>query len=389
MIINWIKKRILKMDKLLNFLFQEQSFLDKLVNNKLALEKIMHSKKIRDSILNSPDILALLLTDQRALDEIFSAGSLLDKVLLDSRSLERMISNSEALSSILSKDKKEVLSETELINALEIESQKNIYLNKVRKLKNTNIKSPCFIVSYPRSGSNFLQSVLTHSSGFHSSSIYAYNSLKPTLYKSQSKYLLKPNELLTLKSHSITPAYFHDEVQRFGIEMDKPEKIIFLIRDPRDVLISFYEFVQIRNGIKIEQFDFLYNTSFYYATYFEKDLVMSRKTEIAPLNIIESYKKFINHWYDNNTLTEKPLLIRYENLVNTPDDEFSKIFSFLNLDCALDPESLDRKVSLYSNNNRTRGIAGGHRTCYEDYATIIDIVNKELKTEISKLGYDI
>jgi len=241
---------------------------------------------------------------------------------------------------------------------------------------------PGYVVSFPRSGSNFLQNVLEQSSGMACRSRYA-------------RLRINPCEYLTLKSHAISPAMLNEEIRLQGLrKADTPSKIIWLIRDPRDVMISFYEYTQSERGVAISQDDFLAKVDYHWATFAHMQqpvpylLTFPRRAAVEPLSVGEAFSAFRRNWSEHARRTGEVLQVRYEDLVDRPRETFATVFQYLELDCPLAEESLGDRVSLYSSERRPRGVAYGWRRHDARYRTLLDTVERVLGEEIVHLRYD-
>ena len=243
-----------------------------------------------------------------------------------------------------------------------------------RSNNNNNIFSNLpmsFLVAFPRSGSNFLQNVLRKSSGYNAQSIYAP--------------INKQDKLINLKSHAPTRAYLYDETRRLlGINSEISKKII-LIRDPRDVMISFYEYTKFQKHDSFSQEFFCNQYDYFLAAPIDRNC--KRREERSPLTVICAYRKHLNEWIIHTSAGSNELVVRYESLLEDSGGTFAKIFEFLCLECTLDSNSLDEKISLYSNETRERGTIEGWKHLFSDYQSIIAAVEDNLKNEISALGY--
>mgnify|MGYP001056833394 CR=1 FL=1 len=234
---------------------------------------------------------------------------------------------------------------------------------------------PGVVVSYPRAGSNFLQAILTQSSGLNNQSIYA------------RKEPIGPRDfILSLKSHAPTPEYLWEEYRRKVAMPERPERIILLTRDPRDLMISFYEYTQTQRKTGIPQEDFLHGTCYFYASTIDPD--SERALERAPLSVAAAYQKHIRAWFTGRPDNLDCIEVRYEDLVQQPEDTFARIFAYLNLDCPLATAFLPVKVSLYDSSRKERGVPGGWRHQQERYRVLLDTVHDSFQDEISLLGYD-
>ena len=226
---------------------------------------------------------------------------------------------------------------------------------------------PAIVVSFPRSGSNFIQNVIQESSGMICQSIY------------DTDILL--NGTLNLKTHSPSPEYFINEwIDSFKSE-PLPEKLILLIRDPRDVFISFYEFVKFRRNIDVPQNDFLSQTDYFYAAFTDKRIYSDG------LSICRAYKEFIQNWYVRDNKKYDILKVHYEDLVGNPAAAFLKIFKFLEIDCELSLPSLKKRVSLYSPSRRLRGAASGWESIQQEYSHLIMQSQIHFEEEMLITGY--
>lgn len=170
-----------------------------------------------------------------------------------------------------------------------------------------------FIISYPKSGRTWLQRMIIEAIKLDAKSdvdledISELNEYFPSFPKMLSTHASSSWEEVVHDEHSILkedyPSYSH-------------AKIIFLYRDPRDVLVSQYYHMKHRTGFS------------------------SLKKEDMYLNNNVGLKKivhFMNKWkgysetYDDNVLS-----ISYEALKANPDKGLSDILSFLGIDISAD-----------------------------------------------------
>jgi len=234
---------------------------------------------------------------------------------------------------------------------------------------------PCYLISFPRSGSNFLQHVLESSSGMLCRSLY-------------SNTTFDSGDVLCLKSHAISMPYLLDEVNRLVSRPRRPNKFMVLQRDPRDVMISFYEFAQKRKDISIPQREFMDRVAFHYVlSHGTRIETWRRKVEIAPLSIADAYRRYVEQWFVNRAQGLDCLTVRYESLVRAPEAEYGRIFRFLGLTCQLDQGAVEKRVQEFSREGRERGVAHGWTKCESTYGELISEVEDELEAEIRVLGY--
>ncbi|MCK5058971.1 MAG: sulfotransferase domain-containing protein, partial [Candidatus Aminicenantes bacterium] len=424
--------KLLANDKVLDKIIFEGQILEKIIENDTLMQKILLDQRVRDKIFKDVSLLDKILLDDRTLDRILSDIRFLDKILLDGRSIDRILGDERVLGRILTKEKAldrvlreqrffdklsgdiesleklffyprvldKILSDEKVVQKILLEENNlkkiielstandkifNIMLrnkrlrdeflpaNLQKKVSKLNYLLPVFLVGFPRVGSNYLQNVLSASSGIVSQSLYAPIDIEPRL-------------VLTYKTHAPSPEYLIDEVKRFLPVSIKPTKIITLKRDPRDTMISFYEYTQVERNIVLKQGDFLEKTGYFYASTIDR--LFQRKVLVEPLSILEAFQLFVKKWFVEKPTDVEILELKYEDLVETPDAEFGRVFDFLELDCELDRESLDKRVSLYSQEpNRPRGKAYGWETVRDEYSQIIEQVSRHLKDEIKHLKY--
>jgi hypothetical protein len=251
-------------------------------------------------------------------------------------------------------------------------NDEQLVMDGAERLNALSYSLPAVVVSFPRTGSNYLQSILMHSSGTHNISIYSQN---PSAFA----------PLLSVKSHALSPEYLQDEYERIMEREYLPEKILLIKRDPRDVMISFYEYTQKQRGVHIDQNDFLEEVCFFYASTIDK--LNSRRVETAPLNIVDTYKKHIRQWFSERPEGLDVLELCYEDLVEKSEKTFERALRYLELDVPVAKEFLGVKVSLYSEEDRNRGIAYGWQHTGKHYASLVKKVESLLADEIKFLGY--
>lgn len=248
------------------------------------------------------------------------------------------------------------------------------YLRDVETAKQLEWPWPGVVCSFPRSGSNFLQSILTQSSGLNNQSIYG------------RQRLFSPEELtLTVKSHAPSSAYLQEEYQRKVAWPAAPEKVIVLQRDPRDVMVSFFEYTQRQREISLEQRNFLSQVDYFYASGIDPN--NERRLYPGSLNVLSAFQEFVRSWLHEDADGKSKLVVRYEDLVSNPEQSFGSIFDFLEIHCELAKEFLNLKVSLYDQTRRVRGVAHGWRDSYSEYKDLIDDVESTLAPELDHLGY--
>lgn len=229
---------------------------------------------------------------------------------------------------------------------------------------------PTFVVSFPRSGSNFLQNVLRASSGRAARSIYDDPRDAPGAF--------------SLKSHAPTRAYLRDEARRLlDLDPTRSRKLI-LVRDPRDVMISFFEYTQHKQATRIGQRHFVGSYDFFLAAPIDRHC--RRRAETSALSVIDAYRKWLRDWAMTSP-SNNELVVRYEALVSQPQATFAQLFAHLGLHCELASEVLGEVVSRYSDESRPRAREGSWRLVADRYRELLDGVEASLAEELEALGY--
>jgi len=123
--------------------------------------------------------------------------------------------------------------------------------------------------------------------------------------------------------------FLHDDdphiKQSKDIETDKSKytnkKVIFLIRDPRDTLVSYY-FQYTKRGDKEDA----------------KDNFNGTMSEFMHHNTgsIDSFIKFYNVWANNRTVPNNFFIVRYEDLMNDPIYNMQRVLDFLEIPAKLE-----------------------------------------------------
>lgn len=247
---------------------------------------------------------------------------------------------------------------------------------------NLSYELPTVTSSFPRSGSNFFQSVLRGSSGLQCLSLY------------HPQYPVE--QVYNLKSHALTPqALAREFADMVPYELEYPERIVYLKRDPRDVMISLYEFACFNHQQEFSLEGFLGMNYYYIANPPAKRDVKMVYYLPGPetCTVAEAYQLFTRAHFKEAVHPDgvETLLLSYEGMVDDPYGTFQQAFDFLDLQCTLNPELIRLKVSQYSESKRERGVAYGWKQpeTQDIYQPLIEQVNQFLKEEIAFLGYNL
>jgi|TARA_Y100001970_G_scaffold227266_1_gene281155 hypothetical protein len=193
-----------------------------------------------------------------------------------------------------------------------------------------------WIASYPKSGNTWIRLFL-NSLIYSDNSSIDINDIKIRLFpirkdfESLSENINDVNELIRnclysqirlnldksvkiFKSHN---ALWQSQNYKFTNE-ENTLATVYIVRDPRNIITS------IKNHYIFENYD----TSLKFMTDDKQTIGIKKnaKLEIDLPTIISSWKNHYNSW---KKLKRKYLLIKYENLLNKPLEEFTKITKFL------------------------------------------------------------
>jgi hypothetical protein len=175
-----------------------------------------------------------------------------------------------------------------------------------------------FLVSFPRSGNTWTRFLVCNLMNPTDPVNFAQlESRIPEIYDVTDRNLRAFSRPRIIKSHEpFDPRY---------------KKIIYIVRDPRDVLLSYYEFQLKRRVISDD-------------CSLEKFLPRFMDSEFEPQT--GSWRDHVLSWIATRGGQENFLLLRYEDMLAHTRQESSKIASFLALDSS--PDHIARAVALSS-----------------------------------------
>ncbi len=174
-----------------------------------------------------------------------------------------------------------------------------------------------FLVSYPRSGNTWMR-FLIHNL-LHAEEPASFTGIDrgiPGIYRHTDRALRHLPGPRILKSH-----------ERFD---PRYKKVIYIARDPRDVLISYYHY-----HLKLGRINETYSLD-EYASHFVA----------GELDSFGSWGENAGSWLEARRGSEGFLLLRYEDLLKHPERELDKVASLLQAN--VPDEQLARAVSLSS-----------------------------------------
>lgn len=175
-----------------------------------------------------------------------------------------------------------------------------------------------FLTSYPRSGNTwtrFLVGNLVHTG--KPLTFLNVEQLVPDMYKHSDRYLRRLPRPRILKSHEVfDPRY---------------KRIIYIVRDPRDVAISHYHFEMkqksIREDCPIESFV----PAWVDGRYWDR---------------LGNWGDHVTSWLSTRQNSNSFLILRYEDMIANPSQELVRVADLLGIEPT--PERLTRAVELSS-----------------------------------------
>jgi hypothetical protein len=186
-------------------------------------------------------------------------------------------------------------------------------------------QTDCYVISYPKSGRTWLRTMLAKVLALH--------------FGDTRKIVVDPMDVMRKGRHrGPLIRFIHDGSDRsLRRQTRRPEKqfnrfmrkkVIFLVRDPRDVLVSSY-FQLTRRGDKKHKI-----------SEFVRD----------PWWGIDRVVAFMSEWYEHRKIPSGFLLVRYEDLHEEPLTALHRIIEFIGLDNVAD-EVVKRSVDYASFEN--------------------------------------
>tara|TARA_B100000073_G_scaffold271380_1_gene231124 strand:+ start:222 stop:1073 length:852 start_codon:yes stop_codon:yes gene_type:complete len=224
------------------------------------------------------------------------------------------------------------------------------------------------------------------------------NSIKKNWITTQTKLNLD-ERIKFLKTHHVNCKMGNDAFTNF----DNTLGVIYIVRDPRNVLSSLINHYSLND--QLEARDFLFEEKNWLG--FKK---VNDKIELTRFpTLISSWGTNYNSW--KNT-SKNLLLIKYENLVSNPESEFEKIVKYLEnlLETNFDKSKIDNAINSTSfdslrnkeinegffesaKNKKGEGNKRffnlGPRNNWEHLVdkTIVDEIENKFQIEMKELGY--
>jgi Sulfotransferase domain len=174
-----------------------------------------------------------------------------------------------------------------------------------------------FLVSYPKSGNTWARFLLANLIYGHERVSFAnLEGRIPDVYKNTQKELRRVPRPRILKSHE----YFDPRYK----------KVIYIVRDPRDVVISYYHF-HLKKGIIPDGYPLEQYVSRFVA---------------GEIDAFGSWRENVASWLATRYGTANFLLLRYESMLDQTAHELAKIAAFLGIERSA--EEISQAVELSS-----------------------------------------
>ena len=235
------------------------------------------------------------------------------------------------------------------------------------------------LLSFPRSGSNFLQNVVKSNDP----------SIQCTSIHGKGRFLRRR---ALLKSHANGDEMLRGEL-RGTWNRTAPERArIVLVRDPRDVVISYYDFLQpvfsgevTPDNLFEQDFDWL--RAEYRRRTLGREVARPGEGMTGGLyTLIHAMRDWYAGWEaaDGDMPT---LRLRFEDLLSAPKESFDAIFAHLGLPLRESYDGRDVLVSQQGTSDRPRGRAQGWRIAPETFHPLIARAEAEFAPQIARFGY--
>lgn len=174
-----------------------------------------------------------------------------------------------------------------------------------------------YLVSYPRSGNTWTRFLIANLLSPDEPATFAnIESRIPDVYKNTKRQLERIPRPRILKSHE----YFDPRYKR----------VIYIVRDPRDIVVSYYHFNR-KTRVIPENYPF--------------DLYV-RRFIAGEVDLYASWMENVTTWLATRQQSRNFLLLRYEDMLQDPPRELVKVATFLGINRT--PQQLVRAADLAS-----------------------------------------
>ncbi|MFC1844173.1 sulfotransferase domain-containing protein [Thermodesulfobacteriota bacterium] len=201
-----------------------------------------------------------------------------------------------------------------------IKNVAKVFLNRNPSGQNISIFSEdTFIVSYPRSGNTWARFLIGNLMNKEPVTFANIEKKVPDIHRNNDKELLCIPSPRILKSHE---CFDH-----------RYKNVIYIVRDPRDVVISYYHF-QIKTKAILESYPI--------------DQFVSQFID-GELDSFGSWGENVGSWLGAKQYCNRFLMIRYEDMLENPVFELQKITSFLGINRSEEQLMRANELSSFKN----------------------------------------
>ena len=187
------------------------------------------------------------------------------------------------------------------------------------------MKKNIIIVGYPKSGTTWLSRLVAELVSCPLQGDWGFEDLNAPYKEGQNR----TSELQVFKSHHT----FQEIENASNLEV---YKIIYIVRDPRDVVISGVHYFSFLPKLLAKKNKNLKINSVLRKTY--NKLVSKKEKKRQMINTVLNGNKKINPWFESSWkehsssfLNKDILIIKYEDLVDSPELESQKILNYLKI----------------------------------------------------------
>lgn len=203
--------------------------------------------------------------------------------------------------------------------------QRNNKYIKKNSYKNIEIyPDDVFLVSYPKSGSTWLRFLIGNYLSDNKCNFDNCHLIIPDIHYNPEQCLYVHNPRI-MKSHFPFSAHFMTH---------KYPKVIYIVRDGRDVAVSYYYYLlrtgKIQNNFSFDEYISMFND--------------------GKIDNFSNWSIHINSWMDY--MTDNFLIVRYEDLKKDTNDSLLKVLFFLGFD--IDQKRIKKAVEASQFENMKR-----------------------------------
>jgi len=237
-----------------------------------------------------------------------------------------------------------------------------------KQLKSYLKQNDYFFISYPKCGRSWLKLILCDM-------VYIQNPKEKRIDDVSTEVLYKVDDKIPrmLFTHDDDPMYKKPSELVLDKSVYYKSNVIFLVRDPRDVIVSWY-------------FEYKYrvNESSKRPEIQTDDIFTFLKNEAGGLATIIN---FYNNWLLASSHIKKFMILRYEDLMTDTEKELHKLLDFIGIQNHISPKNLLRAIENNSFERvKKREIDGDIKNGSNKVSEFGGIKDQERKARKGKVG---